>query len=258
MLAGCGAGGEQALELARGGEQVDAAQGGEDALFVAAGFASVFDELQVPAWAGGLRRRDTASAKAPRRWPNRQSKKRQPLTAVASQIHPALAQTARKPAEFLTQNTDREELMSKLGLKPGDAVDTEKFGRSQTARDRIVEHDPSRRLALPADRASHQQHLLRVPLHPEHDEEGYGRRLAIEPHPHRRAVADQPNDVLPAEIAPKPGFSIRLYLAPCAADHVLAGRAAEKRGQSALHQPRVRAGGQVLAISASAWRMRCT
>ena len=54
LLGEAGAGGEQGVELARGLEQVQASEGGKDALFGLAVIPVVLDELEVAAWPGGF------------------------------------------------------------------------------------------------------------------------------------------------------------------------------------------------------------
>ena len=56
---------------------------------------------------------------------------------------------------------------------------------------------------------------------------------------HHRPVQDQPDHVLARQVTPAPGLPVGLQLAPGAADHVLADRALEQRGQGSLHPPRV-------------------
>ena len=113
----------------------------------------------------------------------------------------------------------------------------------QAAGDQVVEHGPPRRLALAA-------HVARPPAAPS-ARRGARRappaaRCAVALRSSRtrtdRAVQDQADDVLAGQVAPAPGLPVRLHLAPGAADHVLAHRAPEQRGQRALHPARVGAG----------------
>src|SRR3954469_15733521 len=124
-------------------------------------------------------------------------------------------------------------------LQAGRAVDNQELRGPQAAGDQVIEHGPPGRLALPAHAADGQQHLLPVPAHAEDHQQRNRGGLAVQPDPHHGAVQNEADDVLAAEVAPAPGFPVRLHLAPGAADHVLAHRAPEQRRQRPLHPPRV-------------------
>jgi len=111
--------------------------------------------------------------------------------------------------------------------------------RAQAAGNQVVQHIVPRSLALAAHVLDCQQHLLPIPPHAEHHQQRNVRGFAVQTDPHDRAVQDQADDVLFGQVALVPSIPIRLDLAPCAADHILAHRTAEQGGQRALDPARV-------------------
>ncbi len=108
--------------------------------------------------------------------------------------------------------------------------------------------------ALAAHALDREQHLLAVGAHAEDDQQRDGGRFAVEPHPHHRAVEDEPHDRLFGQRAGIPGVPVALHLAPDPAHRVLADRAAEQGGERAAHPARVGAG--KIACRRSARRRR--
>ena len=122
------------------------------------------------------------------------------------------------------------------------AIDEEELRPAQAAANEIVEHRAPGLGALPAHALDREQHLLAVLTHAEYDEERDRGRFAVEPHPHHRAVEDQPHDRLVGQGAGIPGLPIALHLAPDPAHRVLAHRPAEHGGERTAHPARVGAG----------------
>ena len=112
-------------------------------------------------------------------------------------------------------------------FQPGPAVDNEELGRAQATGDQVVEDAAPRGFAFPSHVAHRQEQLLSVAAHPEDDQQRDIRRFAVEPDAHDRAVQDETHHLLSGQIAPVPGFPVRLHLAPGAADHIFAHRPPE-------------------------------
>jgi hypothetical protein len=114
---------------------------------------------------------------------------------------------------------------------------------SATARQRkcpeVIQHGVPGGLALspPVVRVA-SSNLLPVAPDPAPHQQREGSGLVVEPHRHRRAVQDQPDDVLPGQIPAAPGVPVRLHLAPGLADHVLAHRTAQQHRQPPPHAAR--------------------
>ena len=154
-----------------------------------------------------------------------------------------------KATRLRTDGVDRTALGRHLGpqcrqrpLQPGSPVGDEELRRAQAAGDQAVEDAAPRRLALSAHVLDGQEHLLPVPAHAQNDQQRDVRRLAVQAHAHDGAVQDEPDHVLPDQVAPIPGIPVHLDLAPRAAHHVLAHRTAEQGSQRALDPARVGAG----------------
>ena len=79
-------------------------------------------------------------------------------------------------------------------LEPRRAVDEEELGRSEAARDEIVEDGAPGLGTLAAHALDRQQDLLAVRAHADDDEQRDGGRFAVEPNAHRRAVENQSHD----------------------------------------------------------------
>ena len=136
-------------------------------------------------------------------------------------------------------------------LQPGGAIDDQELRRPQATGHQPVENRAPGGLALTAHGAHRERHLLPVAVGAEHHQQRDGGGLAVEAGPHHRAVQDQPDDALGAEVVPAPSLPIGFHLAPGPADNVLADCAAEQCPQGAPDPPSVGAG----EVSASDQRL---
>src|SRR3954451_23189632 len=127
-------------------------------------------------------------------------------------------------------------------LQAGRPIDDHELRCLQASGHEIVQDRPPGRLALAAHVFDRQQHLLPILAHAEHDQQRDRGRLAVEPHPHHRAVEDEADDRLGRQVASGPGVPIRLHLPPHPADHVLADRPTKERGKGPPDPARVGAG----------------
>ena len=85
-----------------------------------------------------------------------------------------------------------------IALSSPGPIDDEEFGPPQAAPDEIVKHGAPGLRALAAHALHREQHLLAVRAHADDNEQRDRGRLAVEPHPHDRAVENQPHDRLSA------------------------------------------------------------
>jgi hypothetical protein len=127
-------------------------------------------------------------------------------------------------------------------FEPLAAVDNHQLRLGEATRHQIVEGGAPGGFSLAAHVLDREHHLLPVTADAERDQQGNGRGLAIETHPHDRAVEDQADDVLAGEITLLPSHPGRARSVPGAADDVLADVALEQLGQCPADAARVHPG----------------